>query len=85
MNGHTTAYDSAREKLPLRVMILEKNLAALDARCRECAERTRSTLKILSAELSHFAGRVVEDVLKINKRIDLFVGGSRSRKKNGRG
>ena len=60
-------------RIPLRVMNLERDLAALDIRCRECAERTRNTLKIIAEELSRFGAHVATDVAKINKRIDGFV------------
>ena len=61
------------DRIPSRVMRLEADLAALDARCRECSERTRNTLKIIAEELSRFGAHVATDVAKINKRIDAFV------------
>jgi hypothetical protein len=61
------------DRIPLRVMNLERDLAILDARCRECSERTRNTLKIIAEELSRFGAHVATDVAKINKRIDAFV------------
>ena len=66
-------YKDEDPRIPLRVMNLERDLAALDARCRECSERTRNTLKIIAEELSRFGAHVATDVAKINKRIDGFV------------
>jgi len=59
--------------IPLRVMNLERDLTALDARCRECSAKTNNTLKAIAAELSRFGTHVATDVAKINKRIDSFV------------
>jgi len=79
-NGQT--YDSMRDNLPLKVMALERDVAALDARCRECSSTTKSMLRSLSVDLGRFAAWVVSDVLKINKRIDALIGNGK--KKNGR-
>jgi len=60
-------------RLPFRVSRLESDLQALDLRCRECSERTRSTLRIIAEELGRFGAHVAKDVAKINQRIDSFV------------
>ena len=65
--------DDSDRNIPARVMILERDLTALEARCRECRQETREKLKMISDEISSFGSRVSEDVKKINGRIDALV------------
>jgi len=68
-----TREDEIIASLPMRVLHLERDVTALDARCRECSVKTQGMLRSLSIEISSFAHRIVEDLLKINSRIDSFV------------
>ena len=66
--------DFGTHDIPHRVTVLERDLTALDARCRECREETRGKLEVIGEEISSFGSRVADDVKKINKRIDDLVG-----------
>jgi len=78
-------YSPKDDLLPVRVLHLERDLTALDKRCRECSDRTKDVLRLIGTELGEFGTRMVSELSKINKRIDDFVGGPAKRKrKNGK-
>ena len=56
--------------LPMRVLVLERDLTNLEARCRECRAATMAHLIGISKEISTFGQQINDDVIKINVRID---------------
>ena len=74
--------------LHLRLMRVERDLVALDARHRKDDRDVKDTLQLISQEISSFGARVAEDVQQVNQKIDDIITGKYRRvkknKKNGK-
>ena len=62
-NGHTDP------RIPLKVMNLERDLTALEARCRQCRTETREKLAALAQTIASWAKQMSDDIKAVARTI----------------
>ena len=67
-------------QLSIRLLKAERDITALDVRCRTDYKDIQNMLRELSTELAQFSMRITSDVQKIDKRITEIL----QPKKNGK-